>query len=269
VAYVVATKADGPETTVVRLSHDNLLAASRAVAEAFPLTDEDRALSRMPILQVARRPWHAALVSRGVTLVFGDPGTPAHEELDALSPTLIIGEGDDLDELLHHLVTKVTGGSPLARLVLAWSRRKHLRAARRDLDGDRLPDRPVRGATLERIHRAAGGRLRWIISVAQPLAANRLMSWLGTGFPVLEGIGTASTTGVLCQNLPAAVRMGSSGRVLPGSALRVDEAGQIWVRGPIVEQARSPGSERRVADRSWFRTDLVGNQDDGGYITVV
>jgi long-chain acyl-CoA synthetase len=103
----------------------------------------------------------------------------------------------------------------------------------------------------------------------QPLGNRRVISWLGTGLAVLEGVGTAATTGVLCQNLPSAFRPGSAGRPLPGSGLRVDDDGQIWVRGPNVEHARAPGSEQRAADRSWFRTGLIGSQDDDGYVTVV
>jgi long-chain acyl-CoA synthetase len=86
---------------------------------------------------------------------------------------------------------------------------------------------------------------------------------------VLEGIGTPATTGVLCQNSPTAFRAGSVGRPLPGIGVRFDDDGQIWVRGPIVEHARSPGSDRTVADRSWFRTGLVGGRDDEGYVSVV
>jgi long-chain acyl-CoA synthetase len=274
-AYVLCPSGGEAEQSVVRLSHDNLIAATRALAETFPLDADDRALSRLPGLRMARRPWHAALVSRGASLVFGEPETELHEEVGALRPTLILGEGRDLDEQLRKLVRKATGRSPFSRLLLAWARSRQLKVARPDLVRGRLPGRPAKGTTLarrlvlDRIHEAAGGRLRWIVSVDQPLGYRRVISWLGTGLAVLEGIGTDSTTGVLCQNLPSALRPGSAGRPLPGSGLRVDDEGQIWVRGPIVEHARSPGRDRRVADRSWFRTGLVGSQDDDGYVTVV
>lgn len=274
-AYFLCPSDQETEQGDVRLSHDNLISATRALADAFPLEADDRALSRLPALRIARRPWHAALISRGATLVFGDPEVALHEELGALRPTLILGEGRDLDAQLRQLVRKATGRSPASRLLLAWARRRALRAARPDLARGKLPGRPPKGATLagrlvlDRVHEATGGRLRWIVSVGQPLGGRRVISWLGAGLAVLEGIGTAETTGVLCQNLPSAFRPGSVGRPLPGSGLRVDDGGQIWVRGPIVEHARSPGSDRRVADRSWFRTRLIGSQDDDGYVTVV
>ena len=274
-AYVLCPSVHEAEQGVVRLSHDNLISATRALAETFPLKAEDRALSRLPALRIARRPWHAALVSRGATLVFGEPETALHDEVGALRPTLILGEGRDLDEQLRQLVRKATGRSPVSRLLLAWARGRRLKAARPDLARSRLPGRPPKGTTLagrlvlDRIHEAAGGRLRWIVSVDQPLGKRRVISWLGAGLAVLEGVGIASTTGVLCQNLPSAFRPGSAGRPLPGSGLRVDDDGQIWVRGATVEHARSPGRDRRVADRSWFRTGLIGSQDDDGYVTVV
>jgi long-chain acyl-CoA synthetase len=274
-AYLLSIAGREADHQVVGLSHDNLISATRALAETFPLEADDRALSRLPVLQVARRPWHAALVSRGATLVFGEPETAAQDQLEALRPTLILGEGKDLEDLLRQLVRRAIGRSPVSRLLMAWARSRALKAARPDLADARLPARPPKGATLggrlvlDRIHAAAGGRLRWIVSVDQPLGGRSVISWLGTGLAVLEGIGTASTSGVLCQNSPSAFRPGSAGRPLPGAGLRVDDDGQIWVRGPIVEHARSPGSDRRVADRSWFRTGLIGSQDDDGYVTVV
>jgi long-chain acyl-CoA synthetase len=59
------------------------------------------------------------------------------------------------------------------------------------------------------------------------------------------------------------------GQPLPGTGVRIDEDGQIWVRGSIVEQGRALAGTSQVAGRSWFRTGLVGVQDEDGFLHVV
>jgi acyl-CoA synthetase (AMP-forming)/AMP-acid ligase II len=53
----------------------------------------------------------------------------------------------------------------------------------------------------------------------------------GIGVNVLEGYGLTETTAALTANLPDAQKVGTVGRPLPGTAVRVAEDGELMFRG--------------------------------------
>jgi long-chain acyl-CoA synthetase len=271
-AYVVSS-VGGDEDRPIVLGHDNLIAASRALIEAFPLHADDLAVSLVPVHRIAGRPWWGALLVSGARVAFADREAAA-DQLREVQPTLGLADGPSLDRLLRQLLRTVLGRSMAARFVLPWARRLGLRAARAGLAENRLDPRRTWSSgladrlILERVREAAGGRLRFFVSVDRPLGARRVRSCLGLGLPVLEGVGTSASTGVLCQNTPQAFRPGTVGRPLPGTTLKIDGDRGIWARGPIVEQGMAP-EIATSPDRTWLRTGLTGFQDTDGFVHVI
>ncbi len=272
-AYVVSS-VGGDEDRPIVLGHDNLIAASKALMDAVPLGTSDLAISLVPVHRIAGRPWWGALLVSGARVAFADREA-APDQLREVRPTLGLADGRSLDRLVRQLLMTVVGRSVTARLVLAWARWVGLRAARHGLAEDRLEARRTWGSglaerlILERIREAAGGRLRFFVSVDRPLGARRVRACLGMGLPVLEGIGTSASTGVLCQNTPQAFRPGTVGRPLPGTTLEIGDDGGIWARGPIVEQGMAAETATRSPDRTWLRTGLTGSQDKDGFVRVI
>lgn len=84
------------------------------------------------------------------------------------------------------------------------------------------------------------------------------------GLPVYEGYGLSEATSVVSLNAPDANRRGSVGRPLPHVRVRIDEHGEICVRGPGV----SPGyvGEPARAAGAWLPTGDLGAFDDDGYL---
>jgi long-chain acyl-CoA synthetase len=271
-AYAIMSATDG---ATVLLSHDNMIAAARALVKTIPLGPKDRAVSLLPNGQIAGRPWFGALMVAGAGIAFADREESVPDQLRELRPTLGLVEGRFIDAHLRELLRRVLGRSVTSRLVLPFARRAGLHAARSGLAANRLDSRRTwvtdlaDRAILERVRQAAGGKLRFFVSVGEPLGERRVRAYLGMGLPVLEGVGIPATTGVLCQNTPRAFRPGTVGQPLPGTGVRIDEDGQIWVRGSIVEQGRALAGTSQVAGRSWFRTGLVGVQDEDGFLHVV
>jgi long-subunit acyl-CoA synthetase (AMP-forming) len=85
------------------------------------------------------------------------------------------------------------------------------------------------------------------------------------GLPVFEGYGLSECASVVCLNTPQATRRGSVGRPLAHAQVRVDEGGQIWVRGAVMsgylgDDASSPETEIATGD--------LGEIDAEGYVYV-
>jgi long-chain acyl-CoA synthetase len=118
---------------------------------------------------------------------------------------------------------------------------------------------------------ALGGRCRYAISGGAPLGDRLGHFYRGIGLTVLEGYGLTETTAALTANLPDAHKIGTVGRPLPGTAVRVDDDGELLFRGGQVFAGYWQNEEatREALDRDgWLHTGDVGEVDDEGFVRI-
>ena len=90
--------------------------------------------------------------------------------------------------------------------------------------------------------------------------------WNRLGYAVIQGYGMTETTSLISLNHPFRSAQGSIGKVFPGMEVRVDENGEILVRGENVATAyQQNGQTLSVAESDgWFRTGDVAEADETG-----
>jgi long-chain acyl-CoA synthetase len=118
---------------------------------------------------------------------------------------------------------------------------------------------------------ALGGRCRFAVSGGAPLGERLGHFYRGIGVPVLEGYGLTETTGAATVNLPDAHKIGTVGRPLPGTTVRVAEDGELLVRGPQVMRgywADPDGTAEVLGADGWLRTGDLGEIDADGFVRV-
>jgi long-chain acyl-CoA synthetase len=71
-------------------------------------------------------------------------------------------------------------------------------------------------------------------------------------------------------NTPAAVKIGTVGRPLGGTAARISDSGELLVRGDHVFRAywRNPDGTAEVMEDGWFHTGDLGEIDDDGFVKI-
>lgn len=130
-----------------------------------------------------------------------------------------------------------------------------------------LFDRLVYG----RLRDALGGRAEWAISGGAPLGDRLAHFYRGIGVTVLEGYGLTETTAALCVNTPGDQRIGTVGRPLPGTEVRVGPDGELSFRGPQVFTGYWHNAEATAESLDadgWFATGDLGEVDDDGYVRI-
>ena len=116
-----------------------------------------------------------------------------------------------------------------------------------------------------------GGRCRWAICGGAPLGERLGHFYRGVGLTVLEGYGLTETCGAVAVNQPGALKIGTVGRPLPGTAVRIADDGELLVRGPQVfaGYGDDPAATARVLEADgWLHTGDVGEVDDEGFVRV-
>src|ERR1044072_985321 len=79
-----------------------------------------------------------------------------------------------------------------------------------------------------------GGNLIQATSGAAPIGREILEFFSACGAPVLEGYGMTETSTVSTPSTAADHKLGTAGRPLPGSEIKIGDDGEILVRGPHI-----------------------------------
>ena len=118
---------------------------------------------------------------------------------------------------------------------------------------------------------ALGGSCRYAVSGGAPLGDRLGHFYRGIGLTVLEGYGLTETTAALTVNLPDAIKVGSVGRPLPGTAVRVADDGELLFRGGQVFAGywhNETATSEALEPDAWFHTGDVGEVDDEGFVRI-
>jgi long-chain acyl-CoA synthetase len=118
---------------------------------------------------------------------------------------------------------------------------------------------------------ALGGRCEFAVSGGAPLGDRLGHFYRGIGVTVLEGYGLTETTAALTVNQPDALKIGTVGRPIPGTSVRVAEDGELLFRGGQVFAGywKNDAATAEVLEGDgWFHTGDVGEVDDEGFVRI-
>jgi len=259
------------------LTHANFMfELDVAVEELDDLFDLDGAstLLFLPLAHVFARIIQVGCVKAGVRLGHSADAKNLLEDLAEFQPTFILAVPRVFEKVFNSASQKAhSEGKGKIFDAAASTAMEYSRA----LDRGRLrPLLRARHALFDRLvyaklRAALGGQTQYAVSGGAPLGERLAHFFRGIGVTVLEGYGLTETTAALTANRPDAIKIGTVGRPLGGTSVRVADDGELLFRGGQVftgywhnEQA----THEVLDDDGWFHTGDVGEIDDEGYVRI-
>ena len=123
-----------------------------------------------------------------------------------------------------------------------------------------------------KIRTGLGGRVEAAISGGAPLGERLGHFYRGAGITILEGYGLTETTAGATLNLTNKIKVGSVGRPIPGTTIKIAEDGEVLIKGPIVMQGywKNEAANAEVfSGERWFHSGDLGKLDDEGFLYIV
>ena len=115
------------------------------------------------------------------------------------------------------------------------------------------------------VHSQFGWKFWAIISGGATLDHDDEEFWRTLGFAVIQGYGLTETTSLVSLNHPFKLGRGSIGKALPGRDIKLDESGEILVRGDSIAKTYWVNGQPFAArEGEWFRTGDLGALDEAG-----
>jgi long-chain acyl-CoA synthetase len=121
-----------------------------------------------------------------------------------------------------------------------------------------------------KIRDAMGGQVNYAVSGGAPLGVRLGHFYRAIGLVVLEGYGLTETTAPAMIARPESIRIGKVGRLLPGCGIKINDDGEILLRGSNVMRGywHNPAATKDTFENEWFKTGDIGQLDEDGFLTI-
>lgn len=259
------------------ITHDNFQTElTVAVAELEELFDSEDAstLLFLPLAHVFARIIQIGAVKARARLGHSADIKNLLPQLQSFQPTFILAVPRVFEKVFNTASQNATADGKgkifdrAADVAIAYSR---------GLDAGKVPVRVrAQHAVFSRLvygklRDALGGRCEFAVSGGAPLGERLGHFYRGIGLTVLEGYGLTETTAALTVNQPEALKIGTVGRPLPGTSVRVTDDGELVFKGGQVFSgywANPEATAEAIDGDGWFHTGDVGEVDDEGFVRI-
>jgi long-chain acyl-CoA synthetase len=258
------------------LTHRNLVTAAIRVVEGMHQTG-DVVLLFLPLAHSYGRLAHQAASHRGATVALVADVARVPEALAAVRPTVLPAVPRVYEKVHANTLGEIERAGGLQRRIGLWALGVGARTSRARREGSRvggmlalqqrIADRLVFGKVRERL----GGRLRVGVSGAAPLSTEVIEFFHALGVPVIEGYGLTETASSATVNEPGDFRIGTVGRPVEGTEVRLAEDGEILIRSDSVFAGyyKEPdATAEALTGDGWLHTGDVGEIDDEGFLRI-
>jgi long-chain acyl-CoA synthetase len=273
VATILYTSGTTGPPKGVMLTHNNLYSNVEVSSRVLSVHRGDRTVSFLPLSHVFQRMVDYLLLSRGCSIAHARSIYTSIEDMKVIRPTVVVSVPRVYEKIYStvmeqgglkgRLVRWAVGvGGAWFDEVLAGGRPGPTLALNRAL-ADRLVFRKIRSEV--------GGNIRWFVSGGAPLSPTINRFFHSVGLVVLEGYGLTETSPVTHVNSEDDFRIGTVGRPVPGTEIRIAEDGEILVRGPQVMKGyfNQPEATAEVlTEDGWFHTGDLGELEEDGFLRI-
>jgi len=235
----------------VELTHKNWIFELESVEKTFQFSQGDRYVSWLPLAHVfgqlvdnhywIRKAMHLHIVDSPLYVV---------DYAKEVKPHLFIGVPRIYEKIYSNLKAAIDGKAIL-RI------------------GLKIPG--LSNVFKSKLKEATGfSETRFAISGAAPISPDILTLFQSLGIPLFEGYGMTENTAGATINYEGNNKIGTVGKAMPGTEMKIAEDGEILIRGDHVMKGyyNNPGATAETIIEGWLHTGDVGKIDPEGFISI-
>jgi long-chain acyl-CoA synthetase len=262
----------------VQLTHGNFLSECGNVVQGASdlfLKPGGSTLLFLPVAHVFGRMVQVGAITAGLHLAHCGDITRLAADLGTFKPTFVLAVPRIFEKIYNGAEAKAEAAGKgaifrkAAAIAIAYSeaqdsKEKNVGLILKHAIFDKL--------VYSKIRTGMGGRVEAAISGGAPLGERLGHFYRGAGINILEGYGLTETTAGATLNLTSAQRVGSVGRPLPGTTVKIAEDGEVLIKGAIVMNGywQNDSANREVfTSDGFFMSGDLGTIDHQGFLSIV
>jgi len=276
-AIIVYTSGTTGPPKGAMITHQNLRFAAISWGRVYEFRKNDEVLSYLPLCHVAERVISVANgVYHGYVVNFGEDTNSFLEDLREVQPTFFLGVPRVWEKMLASIQIRSNDATWFKRTLFNfWIKQGGLILQRRLKGKGTFADSIWFGLGWLFVFRSLKKRIgmmrvREALSGAAPIAPQVLEFLMSVGVPVREGYGMTENTAVATIVPSDELRLGSVGKSLPNSEVRIAEDGEILTRSDATFNGyfKNPEATKETIVDGWLHTGDIGHMDEFGHLWI-
>ena len=274
-ATIIYTSGTTGKPKGVMLSHKNLTSNALNSAERLPLESGNaKALSFLPVCHVYERMLLYLYLYKGVSIYYAESIETISENIKEVKPDVMTAVPRLLEKVYDKIIAKGTDLKGIKKKLFFWAVEVGLKYEPYGENGwwYELKLKIARKLIFKKWKEGLGGNLKLIASGSAALQHRLARVFNAAEMGVMEGYGLTETSPVIAVNdmRNKGFRIGTVGKLIPETEVKIAEDGEILVKGPQVMMGyyKEPGMTKEVMTDDFFHTGDIGELSEEGFLRI-
>ncbi len=277
IATLIYTSGTTGEPKGVMLSHKNLVSNAINSSAGFTFSENDKPLSVLPLSHVYERTGMYLYILNGMAVYYAESIDKVANNLKEVAPTIFVGVPRLFEKVYAKAKLAASKESRVKERIFDWAieiGKEHAQMLAANEAVSTIPALKYNLAdkvVFAKFREFFGGKLRFCITGGAAISDEIFLIFTGSGVPIMQGYGLTETSPVITSNNPDSVKIGTVGKPIQNTAIRIAEDGEIEAFGPgiMLGYFNKPQATREVftAD-GWFKTGDIGDIDNDGFLRI-
>ncbi|WP_031428964.1 AMP-dependent synthetase/ligase [Flavimarina sp. Hel_I_48] len=275
IATLIYTSGTTGKPKGVLLSHKNIVSNAINSESRFPIRKgKDRALSFLPLCHVYERMLIYLYQYTGVTIYYAESIDTISENLKEVQPHVMTAVPRLLEKVYDKIIAKGAELSGVKKKLFYWAVELGNEYEPYGKNGWWYEQKLgiARKLIFSKWQEALGGNLNVIASGSAALQPRLARIYNAAGIGVMEGYGLSETSPVIAVNdmRNNGFKIGTVGRPIPETDVKIAEDGEIMIKGPqvMVGYFKEQDKTDEVIENGYFHTGDIGELDTEGFLTI-
>jgi len=275
VSSIIYTSGTTGVSKGVMLTHANFISNVFGCL-LFPLTPEDRVLSFLPLCHVYERTINYLFQHYGCSIYYAENLGTIAQNIHELQISAFVTVPRVMEKIHEKIISK---GNELSG-IKKWIFEQSLKLGENYSNDGKNPLwykirlGLARKFVFSKWRKALSEKLKFIVSGGAALQPRLSRLFFAAGIPLQEGYGLTETSPVIAVNhlqTPDNLMIGTVGPLLDKVQVKIDEDGEILVKGPNVMKGYYKDDEATNAaidSEGWFHTGDIGTLVNGKFLKI-
>ena len=259
----------------VMLNHRNIVSNAINSATRLPIVEGTaKALSFLPVCHIYERMLMYMYQYTGTGIYFAESLETISDNLKEVNPQVMTAVPRLLEKVYDKIIAKGTDLTGIKKKLFFWAVSLGLKWKPYRENGGWYEFKLgiARKLIFSKWQEALGGNLQAIASGSAALQPRLARVFNAAGCPVFEGYGLTETSPVVSVNdmRNGGFRIGTVGKMLPDTEVKIADDGEILVKGPQVMMGyyKDPEKSAEVLKDGYFHTGDIGEVDADGFLKI-
>ena len=254
----------------VMLTHKNIVSDVLGCEDRVPHKDsKNKALSFLPLCHVYERMIIYLFTTNGISIYFAESNEKLSENLKEIKPQYMTVVPRMVEKVYDAIYKRGTEAGGLKSKIFLWS----IKVAEKYKIGDSksLAHNIADKLVFSKWREGLGGNIITLVSGSAALSKRLNTMFHAAGIPILEGYGLTETSPVIAVNSFEHTKIGSVGRPIKNIDVKIQEDGEITVKGPTVTQGYykdEKQTKEAFTEDGYFKTGDIGILDKDNFLFI-